>query len=100
LRRSGRNNDRRATNDPHDAKDTTMTKRIQRSRNDKMIAGVAGGLAQYFGIDATIVRILFLLLLLPGGLSPLIYVILWVVMPEAPAAEQPRYDPYTGQPLS
>lgn len=88
-------------NDPHIAKDTTMTRRIQRSRSNKMIGGVAGGLAEYFGIDATIVRILFVLLLLPGGLSPLIYVILWVVMPEEPAAERLRtYDPYTGQPLS
>lgn len=71
-----------------------MTKRLQRSRTDTMIAGVAGGLAAYFGIDATIVRILFLLLFLPGGLSPLIYLILWIVMPQEPAAEQPRYDSY------
>ncbi|NJN17111.1 MAG: PspC domain-containing protein [Oscillochloris sp.] len=76
-----------------------MTKRLMRSRNDKMFAGVAGGLANYFGIDATIVRILFLLMLLPGGVSPLIYVILWVIMPEEPAAEPMRYDPYSGQQL-
>jgi phage shock protein C len=77
-----------------------MTKRLQRPRNDRMIAGVAAGVAQYLGIDTTIVRLLFLLLLLPGGISPLIYVILWVLMPEEPAVEQPRFDPHSGQPLS
>ena len=51
-------------------------------------------------------RILFVLLLLPGGLSPLLYVVLWIIMPERPAmpaapssaAEPYRYDPYTGEP--
>jgi len=60
-------------------------------------------LADYFGIDTTIVRIVFLLMLLPGGLSPLIYVLLWFVMPEravAPSSAEPhRFDPYTGEPL-
>ena len=59
-----------------------------RNPNDKIIAGVASGLAEYFGIDTTIVRLLFLLLLLPGGLSPLLYVVLWIVMPERPAVAQ------------
>ena len=48
-----------------------------------MIAGVCGGLSDYFGIDPTIVRIIFLLLLLPGGVpAPLVYGILWLAMPE------------------
>lgn len=75
-------------------------KSLTRNPNDKMVAGVASGLAEYFGIDTTIVRILFLLLLLPGGISPLVYVLLWIVMPEraaAPAGESYRYDPYTGE---
>jgi phage shock protein C len=76
-----------------------MTTRLQRPRSDRMFAGVAAGLAQYFGIDVTIMRLVFVLAVL-SGLSPLVYVILWIVMPEEPAAEQPhRYDPYTGQPL-
>ncbi len=75
-----------------------MTKRLQRSRTDKVLGGVAGGLAQYFGIDTMIVRVLFLLMILPGGISPLLYVLLWVLMPEEPAVEQPGFDPYTGQP--
>lgn len=76
-----------------------MTTRLMRSRTDRMFAGVCGGMAEYFAIDATIVRLVFVLALL-SGLSPLVYVILWIVMPEAPAAEQPhRYDPSTGQPI-
>jgi phage shock protein C len=75
-----------------------MTTRLMRSR-EKMLAGVCAGVGAYFGIDAAIVRIVFVFAVL-SGLSPLIYLILWVIMPEAPAVEpQPRYDPYTGQPL-
>jgi phage shock protein C len=82
-----------------------VNKRLTRNPNNKIVAGVASGLADYFGIDATIVRILFVLLLLPGGLSPLLYVLLWILMPERqPAqiiehgtAEPYQYDPYTGE---
>lgn len=74
-----------------------MTTRLQRPRNDRMFAGVASGLAQYFGIDTTIMRLVFVLAVL-SGLSPLVYLILWIVMPEEPVAQEPfRYDPYTGQ---
>lgn len=81
-----------------------MEKRLTRNPNDKVIAGVASGVADYLGFDVTLVRVLFLLLLLPGGISPLLYLLLWVVMPERPAApaggvEPYQYDPYTGQPL-
>ncbi len=79
-----------------------MNKQLTRNPNDKIIAGVASGIADYFGIDATIVRIIFLLLLLPGGISPLVYVLLWFVMPEraSSAAEPHRFDPYTGESIS
>ncbi|MBC7707668.1 PspC domain-containing protein [Polaromonas sp.] len=62
-----------------------MTKKLYRSTTDRKIAGVCGGLAEYFGTDATIIRILFFILLLPGGLPGFIpYVILWAVVPKAP----------------
>lgn len=57
-------------------------KKFTRSTTDKMIAGVAGGLAKYFDIDATIVRVLFVLFALAGGPGILAYIILWIVMPE------------------
>jgi phage shock protein C len=64
-----------------------MTPRLQRSRTDTMIAGVASGVAQYLGVDPVVVRLLFVLLTLSGpGL--LIYLLLWLVMPREPAAPQ------------
>ena len=59
-----------------------MNTQFTRSRDDKMIAGVCGGLARYFNIDTTIVRLRFVLAVLLGGASPLIYLVLWLVMPE------------------
>ena len=58
-------------------------KQLMRSE-DRMVAGVAGGLADYFDIDPTIVRILFVLLALFGGgfLGILIYIVLWIIMPD------------------
>ena len=57
---------------------------IRRSRNNRSIAGVCGGLAEYFDIDATAIRLATLLLILFGGLSIWVYIILWIVIPEEP----------------
>ncbi|HEV7952356.1 MAG TPA: PspC domain-containing protein [Candidatus Saccharimonadales bacterium] len=60
-------------------------KKLYRSRTDKKIAGVCGGLAEYFNIDATVIRIIFIVLLLPGGFPGLLpYVILWIFVPLKP----------------
>ncbi len=59
-----------------------MQKKLYRSRNDRYIAGVCGGLAEYFGIDPTIVRIVFILAALIGGPGVILYIILALVMPE------------------
>ena len=60
-------------------------KKLFRSPTDKKIAGVCGGLGEFFGIDPTVIRVIFVLLLLPGGLPGFIpYVILWAVMPVGP----------------
>lgn len=62
-----------------------MAKRLYRSRDDRIVAGVAGGLAEYFGIDPTIVRMLWLLALLPGGVPGLVpYLICWLIIPLKP----------------
>ena len=54
----------------------------QLQRQNGIVAGVCGGLGEFFGIRALWFRLLFLLLLLPGGLpGVLIYVVLWVIMP-------------------
>jgi phage shock protein PspC (stress-responsive transcriptional regulator) len=57
-------------------------KKLYRSTTDKMLAGVCGGLAQYFGIDATIVRLIFALLVFFGvGSGIVLYIILALIMP-------------------
>ena len=58
-------------------------KQLMRSE-DRMIAGVAGGLGEYFDADPTLIRILFVLLTLLGfgGLGILTYIVLWIIMPE------------------
>ena len=62
-----------------------MNTQFVRSRSDKMIGGVCGGIARYFNIDPVIVRLIFVLSVFLGGVSPLIYILLWIVMPEEPA---------------
>jgi phage shock protein C len=57
-------------------------KRLTRSTSERMIAGVSGGLAEYFNIDPTIVRLIFVITALAGGPGLLVYLILWFVMPE------------------
>ena len=58
-------------------------KRLVRPREGRRIAGVALGLANYFSVDVTLVRLIWVLLLLPGGLpGALPYLICWVVIPE------------------
>lgn len=57
------------------------TKRLTKS-NDRMIWGVCGGLAEYFNVDPTIVRLLFVLFGLAGGPGVLVYIVMAVVMPE------------------
>jgi phage shock protein C len=59
-------------------------KKLYRSKNDRWLAGVCGGLAEYFNIDAILVRVLFILFGFAIGGSILIYIILWIVIPEAP----------------
>jgi phage shock protein C len=63
-----------------------MEKRLQRSRTDKMVGGVCAGVAEYFGVDPTIVRALWVVVTLLGGAGVILYVILWVVMPQEPPA--------------
>jgi phage shock protein PspC (stress-responsive transcriptional regulator) len=62
----------------------TTGKVLRRSNQDRIIAGVCGGLGEFFGISAWWFRLALLLALLPGGLPGiLIYLILWIVIPGA-----------------
>lgn len=62
--------------------------RLYRSRTNRSIAGVCGGLAEQTGADVTLLRVIAIVLVLAGTLSIWIYVILWLVVPERPATEK------------
>lgn len=59
-------------------------KKLYRNRNDRMIGGVCAGLGEYLGIDATIVRIIFIVLAFAGLGGVVVYAILWIITPEEP----------------
>lgn len=62
---------------------------LRRSRNDKVIGGVSGGLAEYSGIDALLWRVGFVALALAGGTGVLVYLLLWLLMPVAAEGTEP-----------
>jgi len=64
-----------------------MSARLYRSRTDRFLGGVCGGLGKYLGIDPTIVRLVFLILLIGQGAGFIIYAILWILVPVEGAAE-------------
>ncbi len=59
-------------------------KRLYRDPADKMVGGVCSGLANFFGMDPTVIRLAFVLLTLLGGHGILIYLVLWLIVPLAP----------------
>lgn len=61
-----------------------MSKKLYRSRNDRMIAGVCGGLADYFNVDSTFIRLAVLFIFLFQGIGLIAYLIAWVVISEEP----------------
>jgi len=67
-----------------------MKTKLARSQTDKMLAGVCGGLAAYLGIEAIWVRLFFVLVtVVPNGFGVLLYIILWIIMPEAGREDLP-----------
>jgi phage shock protein PspC (stress-responsive transcriptional regulator) len=59
-------------------------KRLYRSCEDRLIAGVCGGLSEYFEIDASIIRLIFSLTFFAGGAGLLIYLVAWIIIPSNP----------------
>lgn len=58
-----------------------MEKKLQRDMRNRVIGGVCGGIANYFGMDATLLRLLFAFMILFAGTGFWLYIILWIVMP-------------------
>jgi phage shock protein C len=82
-----------------------VNRRLYRSRTDRVMQGVAGGVAEYLDVDPTIVRVIWALLaLVTGGVFAALYIVMWAIVPEGPAPAAPAEsgatgsDPVTGQP--
>ena len=67
-------------------------KKLYRSRNARMVAGVCGGIGEFFGIDPTIVRVIYIILSL-SFLGIVLYIILMFVIPEEPLVDNSGYHP-------
>jgi phage shock protein C len=74
---------------------TAEKKRLHKSRTDRMIDGVCGGIAAYFGMDSTLVRVLWVLLTIFGGSGLILYIVAMIVMPKEEPATQPVTEPPT-----
>ena len=66
--------------------------KLYRSQNDQMIAGVCGGLPEYFGLDVSLVRLAAVLLAFLGGHGILVYLLMWIIVPKAPSAYPVPHD--------
>ncbi|MFO7300632.1 MAG: PspC domain-containing protein [Actinomycetes bacterium] len=66
-----------------------LSARLYRSRTDKILGGVAGGLGKYFGIDPVWFRLGFVVLTLAGAAGIFVYIVSWVIIPEEPAEGAP-----------
>jgi phage shock protein C len=63
------------------------TKSLYRSCKNRILGGVCGGLGEYFEIDPVLVRLIAALLIFAGGISIIVYIIAWIIMPEDPACK-------------
>ena len=60
------------------------TRKLYRSKTNRQLAGVCGGLAEYFNLDATLMRVLFVVLAVLGGSGIILYIALWIIVPREP----------------
>jgi len=67
--------------------DISMKKRLYRSTQDKKLTGVCGGLAEYFGVDSTLIRVAAVLLIAADGIGLIAYLLAWIIMPVNPGGQ-------------
>lgn len=79
------------TDHPSDAQ---VERRLYRSQHQRVVAGVCGGLAEYFAVDPVWFRIAFVVLALGGGSGILVYLLMWLIIPQRPEGDDP---PSTGR---
>ena len=68
------------------------TKQLYRSKTDRVLGGVSGGLADYFEVDSTLIRIIFIILFFSGGAGLLLYLVLWLIIPSRPGKKIAEED--------
>lgn len=68
-----------------------MERKLQRDLQNKVLGGVCSGVANYFGIDAAIVRVLFAIALFVFGTGFWLYILLWILMPAAPIGQAHQF---------
>lgn len=66
---------------------STTVKRLYRSRTDRMLAGVSAGIGEYLNIDPTVIRLIFVATALLGGPGLIVYLVMWIIVPEEPLAK-------------
>ena len=66
-----------------------MTKRLYKSRTNRMISGVCGGVAEYFNIDPSLVRLIWVLVAFGGGAGIIAYIAAAIILPDAPFDNMP-----------
>ena len=72
-----------------------MQNKLLRSQQDRILGGVCAGLGKYLGIDTVLVRLFFIVFALVGGIGPLLYIILWIVVPSEEQVTGDGSQPYT-----
>ena len=72
------------------------SRKLYRSRTDRKLAGICGGLGQYFNLDATLLRVLFVILAVLGGSGLILYLALWIIVPQEPLGTQEPQGPAPG----
>jgi phage shock protein PspC (stress-responsive transcriptional regulator) len=65
-------------------------KKLYRSRINKILAGVCGGIGEYFDIDPTIIRLLWILFIFAGGSGIIAYIIAWLIVPQQPRIKKKK----------
>jgi phage shock protein C len=58
------------------------SRKLYRSTSNRQLAGVCGGLAEYFNLDPTLIRVLFIVLAVLGGSGVILYIALWIIVPK------------------
>jgi len=85
-RRTGKSSTRKNGKSNHEGHDDKPCKRLYRSKNDIIMGGVCGGMAEYMEVDPTAVRLIWILITLVTGLFPaiIVYLIAWIIIPQRP----------------